>query len=640
MSKKTKKFRTEVKELLNLVISSLYSNRDIFLRELLSNSSDAIDKARFESLSDKSILEDDSDWKIKIVPDKEARTITIIDNGIGMNVEDVENNIGTIAKSGTKAFMQKLQESKEADVPEMIGQFGVGFYSSFIIADKVEVVTRKAGTPASEGVKWTSQGTGSYSIEEIEKAGRGTEITLFLKEDTDEFLEEWKIRKIVKTYSDYIEYPVTMDVVHSEKPKDDEGKVIEDADPIETIEEQTLNSQKALWTRSKSDISEEEYKEFYKHISGDFGNPLETIHFNVEGNFEFSAVLFLPEKAPFDLFMQQDKKGVHLYVKRVFIMDDCKALMPDYLRFVKGVVDSADLPLNVSREILQEDKLIGKIQNNLVKKVLDSLKTMMKKDYDKYVGFYKEFGKVIKEGMHSDFANKDKIQDLMLFESSSTKEGEYVSLKQYVEKMPEEQKEIYYITGQSRSAVENSPHIEIFKKKGFEVLFLVDPIDEWVTQSLHEYDGKAVKSIVKGDVNLDEKDEEEAKKEAEEFKTPLEAIQKALDEDVKEVRFSNRLTDSPCCLVADEYAMSANMERIMQSMNQEMPKQKRIFELNKDHAVIKKVLDLAGKESSTEELKEYTSILYNQALLMEGSPIQDPASFAQKVTKLLEGSLS
>ena len=639
MSKKTKKFRTEVKELLNLVISSLYSNRDIFLRELLSNSSDAIDKARFESLSDKSILEDDSDWKIKIVPDKEARTIKIVDNGIGMNVEDVENNIGTIAKSGTKAFMQKLQESQEAEVPEMIGQFGVGFYSSFIIADKVEVVTRKAGAPANEGVKWTSAGTGSYSIEEVEKAGRGTEITLFLKEDTDEFLEEWKIRKIVKTYSDYIEYPVTMDVVHSEKPKDDEGKVIEDADPVETIEEQTLNSQKALWTRSKSDISEDEYKEFYKHISGDFGEPLETIHFNVEGNFEFNAVLFLPEKAPFDLFMQQDKKGVHLYVKRVFIMDDCKALMPDYLRFVKGVVDSADLPLNVSREILQEDKLIGKIQNNLVKKVLDTLKTMMKKDYDKYVNFYKEFGKVIKEGMHSDFSNKEKIQDLMLFESSSMKEGEFTSLKQYVEKMPEDQKEVYYITGQSRAAVENSPHIEIFKKKGYEVLFLVDPIDEWVTQSLHEYDGKPVKSIVKGDVNLDDRDEEETKKEAEEFKTPLEAIQKVLDDDVKEVRFSNRLTNSPCCLVADDHAMSANMERIMQSMNQEMPKQKRIFELNKDHAVIQKVLDLAGKESSADELKEYTSILYDQALLMEGSPIQDPASFAQKVTKLMESSL-
>ena len=640
MSKKTKKFRTEVKELLNLVISSLYSNKDIFLRELLSNSSDAIDKARFESLSDKSILEDDSDWKIKIIPDKDARTIKIVDNGIGMNVEDVENNIGTIAKSGTKAFMQKLEESKEADIPEMIGQFGVGFYSSFIIADKVEVLTRKAGEPASAGVKWTSAGTGSYSIEEVEKAGRGTEITLFLKEDTDEFLEEWKIRKIVKTYSDYIEYPVTMDVVHSEKPKDDEGKVIEGAAAVETIEEQTLNSQKALWTRNKSDISDEEYKEFYKHISGDFGDPLETIHFNVEGNFEFNAVLFLPERAPFDLFMNSDKKGVHLYVKRVFIMDNCKALMPEYLRFVKGVVDSADLPLNVSREILQEDKLIGKIQNNLVKKVLDSLKTMMKKDYDKYLKFYKEFGKVIKEGMHSDFSNKDKIQDLMLFESSSTNAGEYVSLKQYVERMPSDQKEIYYITGQSRAAVENSPHLEIFKKKAYEVLFLTDPIDEWVTQSLYDYDGKAVKSIVKGDVNLDEKDEEEAKKEAEEYKTPLEAIQKVLDEDVKEVRFSNRLTDSPCCLVADEYAMSSNMERIMQSMNQEIPKQKRIFELNKDHSVIQKVLDLAGKEGSKADLEEYTSILYNQALLLEGSPIQDPAAFAQKVTKLLESSLA
>ncbi|MCH2204422.1 MAG: molecular chaperone HtpG [Lentisphaerales bacterium] len=640
MAKKTKKFRTEVNELLNLVISALYSNREIFLRELLSNASDAIDKARFESLSDKSIAEDDSNWRIKIFADKEARTIKIIDNGIGMNVEDVENNIGTIARSGTKAFMQKLHESKQNDLPEMIGQFGVGFYSSFIVADEVEVFTRKAGEDPSTGVKWRSKGTGSYSIEEAEKATRGTEITLFLKEDTDEFMEEWKIRKIVKQYSDYLEYPVVMDVTHTETPKDEEGKVIEGAEPIVTVEEDTLNSQKALWTRSKSDISEDEYKEFYKHISGDFGNPLETIHFNVEGNFEFSSVLFIPEKAPFDMFTQNDKKGVHLYVKRVFIMDDCKALMPEYLRFVKGVVDSADLPLNVSREILQEDKLIAKIQSNLVKKVLGALKTMKDKDYDKYLTFYKEFGKVLKEGMHSDFANKEKLQDLMLFESSNTNAGEFISLKQYVERMPSDQKEIYFVSGQARSAVENSPHLEIFKKKGFEVLFFLDPIDEWVAQSLMEYDGKPVKSIVKGDVNLDEQDEEEIKKEAEEFKTPLEAIQKSLDEDIKEVRFSRRLTDSPCCLVADEYAMSANMERIMEAMNQGMPKQKRILELNKDHKIVQHVMNLAETDSTSEQFKDFTSLLYDQALLVEGSPVQNPAAFAQKITKLMEANLS
>ena len=640
MAKKTKKFRTEVNELLNLVISALYSNSEIFLRELLSNSSDAIDKARFESLSDKSIAEDDSNWRIKIFADKEARTIKIVDNGIGMNVEDVENNIGTIARSGTKAFMKQLQESKNSDLPEMIGQFGVGFYSSFIVADEVEVFTRKAGEEPSAGVKWRSKGTGSYSIEEAEKATRGTEITLFLKEDMDEFLEEWKIRKIVKQYSDYLEYPVVMDITHSESPKDEEGKVIEGADPIVTVEEDTLNSQKALWTRSKSDISEDEYKEFYKHISGDFGNPLETIHFNVEGNFEFSSVLFIPEKAPYDMFMQSDKKGVHLYVKRVFIMDDCKALIPEYLRFVKGVVDSADLPLNVSREILQEDKLISKIQSNLVKKVLGALKTMQTKDFDKYLTFYKEFGKVLKEGMHSDFANKEKLQDLMLFESSSTNAGEFVSLKQYVERMPSDQKEIYFVSGQARSAVENSPHLEIFKKKGYEVLFFLDPIDEWVAQSLMEYDGKPVKSIAKGDVNLDEQDEEEIKKEAEEFKTPLEAIQKSLDEDIKEVRFSRRLTDSPCCLVADEYAMSANMERIMEAMNQGMPKQKRILELNKDHKIVKHVMDLAENDPASEQFKDFTSLLYDQALLVEGSPVQDPSAFAQKITKLMEANLS
>ncbi|MCM8534438.1 MAG: molecular chaperone HtpG [Lentisphaeraceae bacterium] len=640
MSKKTKKFRTEVNELLNLVISALYSNREIFLRELLSNASDAIDKARFESLSDKSIAEDDSDWRIKIFADKEARTLKIVDNGIGMNLEDVENNIGTIARSGTKAFMKQLEESKKNDLPEMIGQFGVGFYSSFIVADRVEVFTRKAGDDKENGVLWSSKGTGSYSVEEKEKATRGTEITLFLKEDTDEFMEEWKIRKIVKQYSDYLEYPVVMDITHSEKPKDDEGNVIEDAEPIVTVEEDTLNSQKAIWTRSKSDISEEEYKEFYKHISGDFGNPLETIHFKVEGNFEFSSLLFIPEKAPHDMFMQSEKKGVHLYVKRVFIMDDCKALMPEYLRFVKGLVDSADLPLNVSREILQEDKLISKIQSNLVKKVLSSLKTMMDKDYDKYVSFYNEFGKVLKEGVHSDYANKEKLQDLMLFESSSTNAAEYISLKQYVERMPSDQKEIYFVSGQTRSAVENSPHLEVFKKKGYEVLFFLDPIDEWVAQSLFEYDGKPVKSIVKGDVNLDEEDEESIKKEAEEFKAPLEAIQKSLDEEIKEVRFSRRLTDSPCCLVADEYAMSANMERIMQSMNQEMPKQKRILELNKDHKIIQHVLDLASNDASGEQFKEFTSLLFDQALLVEGSPIQNPAVFAQKITKLMESALA
>jgi molecular chaperone HtpG len=640
MSKKTKQFQTEVSELLNLVISSLYSNREIFLRELLSNGSDAIDKARFESLSDKSIAEDGADWRLKIFADKEARTIKVVDNGIGMNMEDIENNIGTIARSGTKAFMKKLHESKQNDLPEMIGQFGVGFYSSFIIADKVEVLSRKAGESASNGVLWSSAGTGEYSVEEVEKETRGTEITLFLKDDCDEFMEEWKLRKIVKQYSDYLEYPVVMDVTHSESPKDDEGKVIEGAEPIVTVEEDTLNSQKALWTRNKSEITEDEYSEFYKHISGDFGQPAETIHFRVEGNFEFSSVLFIPEKAPYDMFMQNDKKGVHLYVKRVFIMDDCKALMPDYLRFVKGVVDSADLPLNVSREILQEDKLISKIQSNLVKKVLSSLKTLMEKDYEKYVSFYNEFGKVFKEGLHSDFANKEKLQDLLLFESSSTNAGEYISLKQYVERMPSDQKEIYFVSGSSRSSVESSPHLEIFNKKGYEVLFLLDPIDEWVAQSLTEYDSKPVKSIVKGDVNLDDEDEEEIKKEAEEFKTPLEAIQKSLDEEIKEVRFSRRLTDSPCCLVADEHAMSANMERIMQSMNQEMPKQKRILEINKDHKIIQHVLDLAASDASSEQFKEFTALLFDQALLVEGSPIQNPASFAQRITKLMVANLS
>jgi len=639
MSKETHEFRTEVQDLLKLVIGSLYSHSEIFLRELLSNSSDAIDKARFESLSDKSILDEDADWKIKIIPDKDGKTIKIIDNGIGMTMQEVEDNIGTIAKSGTKAFMAQMKENDKESNPEMIGQFGVGFYSAFIVADKVSVLTRRAGAATDQAVLWESAGTGSYTIETVSKENRGTEITLHIKEEDAEYLEEWKLRKIVKKYSDYLAYPVAMDVVHSEKPKDAEGNVIEDAEAIETIEEDILNSQKALWTRSKSDISEEEYQDFYKHISHDFNNPLETIHYNVEGNFEFNSVLFIPEKAPYDMFMQQDNKGINLYVKRVFIMDDCKALIPEYLRFVKGVVDAADLPLNVSREILQEDKLLQKIQKNLVKKVLDTLKVMKKKDSEKYLTFFGEFGKVLKEGMHTDFTNKDKIQDLLLFESSTQEAGTLTSLQEYSERMPEDQKDIYFVTGTSRSAVENSPHLEIFKKKGYEVLFFLDPIDEWVAQGLTEYDSKPVKSIAKGDVDFDDQDEEEKKKEAEEFKGSLTLIQKFLDEDVKEVRFSSRLTDSPCCLVADENAMSANMERLMKSMNQEMPKQKRILELNKEHRIVKHILELADKDAQSEELKNYSGLLYDQALLVEGSPLQNPAAFAKKVTGLMEKTL-
>ena len=629
MSKQTKKFKTEVQELLNLVISSLYSNRDIFLRELVSNSSDAIDKLRFEAFQNKDLLPTTPEWKIKIFADKDAKTLKIVDNGIGMSSEDLENNLGTIAKSGTKAFMEKLQENK--DNTELIGQFGVGFYSAFMAADKISVLTKKAGEDTAW--IWESDGTEEYTLEETSKDEQGTEITLHLKDDAENYLEEYELRQIIKKYSNYLEYPVNMDIVRTEKPRDEEGNEIEGADEETIITEETLNDQKALWTRSKNDISDEEYEEFYKHISHDWNKPLETIHYNAEGAQEFKSILFLPEKAPMDLYQPNDQAGIHLYVKRIFIMDDCKKLLPEYLRFVKGIVDSSDLPLNVSREILQEDKLISKIEKALTKKVLDTLKVMKKKDLEKYEKFYAEFGKVLKEGLHSDFTNKDKLLELVLFESTNTDAGKLTSLKDYTERMPEDQKDIYFITGSSRTAVENSPHLEAFRKKGYEVLFLVDPIDEWIVQSVTEYDSKPLKSVTKGDIDLDDQTEEEKKKEQEEFKTPLEAMQKVLDENVKEVRFSNRLTDSPACLVADEHAMGANMERIFAAMNQEVPVQKRILELNKDHDLIKIVLDKATADSA--DLGEYAELLYDQALLTEGSPVVDPAKFAKRITDLM-----
>ncbi|MDD2856457.1 MAG: molecular chaperone HtpG, partial [Desulfuromonadaceae bacterium] len=497
MSKTTKQFQTEVQQLLDLVIHSLYSNKDIFLRELISNSSDAIDKVRFESHSDESLLEGNSEWKIKVIPNKDAGTLTILDNGIGMNMAEVEENIGTIARSGTKAFMQSLKEKAASDNPELIGQFGVGFYASFMVADRVTMETRKGGN-ATEGCRWESTGDGSYTVEECTREQRGTEITLHLKEEFKTYLDEWKIRSIVKKYSDYIQYPVVMDVTRSETVKDADGKEIEGAGSIDKTEEQTLNSMKAIWARAKSDVTEEEYTEFYKHVSHDYDAPFRTIHFSAEGTSEFKALIYLPAKKPFDMFMNDRKKGLQLYVRRVFISDKCEELIPDYLRFVKGVVDSSDLPLNVSREILQEDVQIKRIQKGLVSKILSTLSEVKEQKFDEYVTFWKEFGQVIKEGIHFDYANKEKLQELILFESTSTEAGSFVSLKEYAERMPEDQKDIYYITGASRETLEQSPHLEAFRAKGYEVLFLTDPVDEWVVQSLTEYNEKPLKAVDRG----------------------------------------------------------------------------------------------------------------------------------------------
>jgi molecular chaperone HtpG len=642
MSKSTKKFETEVQQLLDLVIHSLYSNKDIFLRELVSNASDAIDKVRFDAHSNESLLEGNTDWKIKLIVDKAAGTLSISDNGVGMTMAEVEENIGTIARSGTRAYLESLKSKEVRDNPELIGQFGVGFYSSFMVADKVTIVTRTAGDKAA-GCRWESTGDGSYTIEDSVKETRGAEITLHLKEEMKEYLDEWKIRSIIKKYSDYVQYPIVMDITREELPRGIDGKPIEGAEKITKIEEETLNSMKAIWTRPKSEISEEEYEEFYKHVSHDYDKPLKTIHYAAEGTSEFRALLYLPSHRPFDLFFREHKKGVQLYVKRVFITDNCEHLVPDYLRFVKGVVDSSDLPLNVSREILQEDVQLKRIEKNLVGKILSTLAEMKEKDNEQYLKFFKEFGPVLKEGLHSDHANKEKLQELVLFESSTKEAGELVSLKEYVERMPEGQTEIYFITGTSRSLVEKSPHLEIFKKKGYEVLFLLDPVDEWVAQALTEYDGKKLKAVDRGDLELgteEERKEQEAKKEEQgkQHKGLLEFVKEKLADSVKEVRFSGRLTDSACCLVADDYGMNANMERILKAMNQDVPESKRILELNPDHPLIGVLSDLYEQDKENPRLADYSELLLDQALLTEGSPIKDPLRFTKLVTELMVGA--
>ncbi len=639
MSKTTKQFQTEVQQLLDLVIHSLYSNRDIFLRELLSNASDAIDKVRFESHSSETLLEGNSDWKIKLIPDKAAGTITIRDNGIGMSIPEVEENIGTIARSGTKAFMESLKGKNLADNPEMIGQFGVGFYSSFMVADKVEIITRKPGD-SSAACRWESTGDGTYSIEEATKESRGTDIVLHLKEDMRDYLDEWKIKSIVKKYSDYVQYPICMDITRTEPAKGADGKVIEGGGDIEKTVEETLNSMKAIWTRPKSEITEEDYEEFYKHISHDYDKPLRTIHFAAEGTSEFRSILYIPSHKPFDLFYRDQKKGVQLYVRRIFITDHCEELLPDYLRFMKGVVDSSDLPLNVSREILQQDVEIRRIQKSLVTKILSTLTEMKEKEQDEYLKFYKEFGAVMKEGLHVDYPNREKLQELLLFESSKSESGTFVSLKEYVERMPEGQSEIYFITGTSRVAVENSPHLEALRKKDLEVLFLTDPVDEWVVQSLPEYDGKKLKAIDRGDIEIESEEEKKAKEGEREdakkqYQELLDFIKEKLDDRVKEVRLSHRLTDSACCLVADEFGLNANMERIMKAMNQDIPESKRILELNPDHPLMGIMAGIYGKNKANPRLADYCELLLDQALLTEGSPLKDPLRFTRLISELM-----
>mgnify|MGYP001339682332 FL=1 len=641
MATEKKEFKTEVQQLLDLVIHSLYSNKDIFLRELISNGSDAIDKLRFNALSDKELLKDQPDFRIKLYTDNDAKTLVIEDNGIGMTKDELEANIGTIASSGTRKFMEEAKKGNSPDNPELIGQFGVGFYSAFMVADKVTLKTRPAGS--DESWTWESSGDGSYEITEGGREKNGTEITLSLKEDCRDYIVEFRLREIIKKYSDFVEYPILMDITREDPELDEEGKPKEGAEKKVTITEETLNSMKAIWMRPKSEVKKDEYNEFYKHISHDYTDPLKIIHYSAEGTLEFKALLYLPSKAPFDMFQHEGvKHGINLYVKRVFIMDSCEALVPRYLRFVKGVVESNDLPLNVSREILQEDLIIKKIEKNVTSKILTSLKDMMKKSKEEYISFYKEFGKVIKEGIEVDPSNKDKIKDLLLFESSKTKPGEYVSLREYTERMLPEQKNIYFLTGDSRATIDNSPHLEVFKKKDVEVLFMTEPVDEFILPGFGEYSDKSLKSIAQGDIDLGTEEEkkiaEEQKKEVTgKYKKLIKKIEESLKEDVKEVRLSDRLTDSPSCLVTDEGDINPQMERIFAAMNQPVPEVKRILEVNPNHPVIEKMNKIFETDKKDSRVSDFSELLHNQALLTEGVAVKDPVRFSKLITDLMIG---
>ena len=619
----TRGFETEVNQLLDLMIHSLYSNKDIFLRELISNASDACDRLRFTAVSDASLYEDDIELKVKVSYDKDQRTITISDNGIGMTREEVIDHIGTIAKSGTRSFLDSITGDQKSDA-KLIGQFGVGFYSSFIVAEEVTLRSRKAGDPVENGVEWVSKGKGEYDIRSIEKAGRGTEIILHLRDGEDEFLNDWKLRSIITSYSDHIDFPVIMD--KTLEPEEEGGETV--------IEEETVNQASALWIRAKSDIKDDEYKEFYKHVAHDYEDPIAWSHNRVEGTTEYTSLLYIPARAPFDLYDRESRHGIKLYVQRVFIMEDAEKLMPRYLRFVRGLIDSNDLPLNVSREILQGSKVIDSIRNGSVKKILGMLEKIAKSDPEKYQKFWTEFGKVLKEGPAEDIANKDQIAKLLRFSTThSGDEDQTVTLDDYVSRLQEGQDKIYYIAADSHAAAKNSPHLEIFKKKGIEVLLLSDRVDEWLTSHLAEYEGKKLQSVAKGELDLgeDEASEKELEKKAKTAEKLIKRMKKALDDRVEDVRVTNRLTDSPACIVISEQDMAMHMQRIMKEAGHAMPSSKPVLEINPDHPIVKK-LDV---EKSKKKFDDWSDILFDQAILAEGGQLEDPASFVSKLNKML-----
>ena len=626
--KETLSFQTEVKQLLQLMIHSLYSNKEIFLRELISNAADATDKLRFEALNNAALLENDGDLQITVTCDTAAKTITITDNGIGMSRDEVIENLGTIAKSGTKAFFEQLSGDAKKDA-NLIGQFGVGFYSAFIVADEVAVETRRAGSTANEAVRWVSKGDGEFSIENIDMPERGTKITLHIKEDDADLLSDWTLRRIVTTYSDHISVPILM----KKAPEyDDEGNITH-SDELEAV-----NQAQALWTRNKNDISDEQYQEFYKHISHDFNDALAWTHFRVEGKHEYTGLMYVPKNAPFDMYDREPKGGVKLYVKRVFIMDDVQKLMPMYLRFIKGIIDTNDLPLNVSREILQQSRDLDQIRAGAVKKILSMLEDIAKNRAEDYTQFWNTFGSVLKEGIGEDVANKDKIAGLSRFASTHNADAEQtVSLADYIGRMKEGQDKIYYITAETYAAAKNSPHLEIYRKKGIEVLLLTDRIDEWVVGSLFEFDGKKLASVSKGELDLgsleNEADKAEQEKAQEAAKDVVAKIKADLGDKVADVRATTRLTESPACLVVGEHDMSQNLQRMLAAAGaaDQLPGAKPVLEINPEHMLVQRL----ANESNGVVQAELSQLLYDQALLAEGGKLEDPASFVKRMNQLL-----
>ncbi|HEY8857383.1 MAG TPA: molecular chaperone HtpG [Rugosibacter sp.] len=634
-ARETLGFQTEVTQLLQLMIHSLYSNREIFLRELISNASDACDKLRFEALNNAALLENEGEFSIRVSFDKTARTLTISDNGIGMSRDEAIANLGTIAKSGTREFFSQLSGDQKKDAG-LIGQFGVGFYSSFIVADRVTVLTRRAGAAVDQGVRWESEGTGEFTIEAVNKADRGTEITLHLRADQDDLLSGWKLRSIIRKYSDHILQPIVMKKEEWREPK--AGEEGDEGGQVVTDEDETVNQASALWAKPKNEISEDDYKAFYKHVGHDYEDPLAWVHVRVEGKSEYTQLLYLPARAPFDLYDRNVRHGIKLYVRRVFIMDDAEQLLPTYLRFVRGIVDSADLPLNVSREILQESKDIEAIRKGCTAKVLGMLTDMAANDKEKYARFWEAFGRVIKEGVGEDFANKEKIAGLLRFASTQNDTTEQtVSLADYIARMKPEQEKIYFVTADTFNAAKNSPHLEVFRKKGIEVLLLSDRVDEWVVSHVTEFDGKQLASVAKGDLDLG-KLEDEAEKQAQEsaageFKALTDKIAAALAERVKEVRVTYRLTESPACLVSEENDMSGNLARMLKAAGQHAPAAKPTLEINPQHPVVQRIKAEVDREGS--RFNDWAEVLFDQALLAEGGQLDDPATFVKRMNQLM-----